>query len=115
MAEEKPVKDPSTPNGKGSPRSLQERGEVITINILGNEIRIRTEAGPAYIRELAEDVESRIKRCMSDSGVMSSLKAVILVCLDLADELKKEKKQHLRGDKIWEERIDKLLNKISAV
>ncbi len=106
MAEEKPVKVPSTPNGKG---------EVVTINILGNEIRLRTEAGSVYIQKLAEDVESRIKRCMIDSGVMSSLKAVILVCLDLADELEKGKKQHLRGDENLQEKIDRLLDKIPTV
>ena len=106
MAEEKPVKAPSTPN---------DRGEVVAINILGNEIRLRTQAGPAYIQKLAEDVESRIKRCMNEAGIVSSLKAVVLVCLDLADELEKEKKQHLKGDKVWEERIDKLLDKIPAV
>ena len=106
MAEEKPVKAPSTPSGKG---------EAVIINILGNEIRLKTEAGQAYIQKLAEEVENRVRRCMSDSGIMSSLKAVILVCLDLADELEKEKKQYLRGDKHWEEKIDKLINKIPVV
>ncbi len=106
MAEEKPVKAPNTPNGKG---------EVVVVSVLGNEIRLRTQAGSVYIHKLTEDIENRIKRCMSDSGIMSSLKAVILVCLDLADELEKEKKQHSKKDKAWEERIDKLLNKIPAV
>ena len=106
MVEERPVLNPSTP---------RDKGEVVAINILGNEIRLKTEAGSAYIQKLAEDVESRIKRCMSEAGIVSSLKAVILVCLDLADELEKEKKQHLKGDKTWEERIDKLLDKIPSV
>lgn len=106
MAEEKPVKAPSTLNGKG---------EVVVVNVLGNEIRLRTQADSTYIHKLTGDIENRIKRCMSDSGIMSSLKAVILVCLNLADELEKEKKQHSKKDKVWQERIDKLLNKISAV
>lgn len=106
MVEERPVLNPSTP---------RDKGEVVAINILGNEIRLKTEAGSAYIQKLAEDVESRIKRCISEAGIVSSLKAVILVCLDLADELEKEKKQQLREGKIWEERIDKLLDKIPSV
>ena len=106
MAEEKPAPNPSTPNGKR---------EVVVINILGNEIRLRTESGAAYIQKLAEDIEDRVKRCMSDSGIMSSLKAVILVCLELADELEKEKKLQLKGNKHLEEKIDKLLNKIPNV
>ena len=106
MAEEKLVKAPNTPNDKG---------EIVVVSVLGNEIRLRTQASSVYIHKLTEDIENRIKRCMSDSGIMSSLKAVILVCLDLADELEKEKKQHSKKDKVWEERIDKLLNKISAV
>ncbi len=106
MVEERPVLNPSTP---------RDKGEVVAINILGNEIRLKTEAGSAYIQKLAEDVESRIKRCISEAGIVSSLKAVILVCLDLADELEKGKKQQLREGKIWEERIDKLLDKIPSV
>jgi cell division protein ZapA (FtsZ GTPase activity inhibitor) len=117
MVEERPVQNPSTPNDKG---------EIVAINILGNEIRLRTQASSAYIQKLAQDVENRIKRCMSETGIVSSLKAVILVCLDLTDELEKEKKQrsvaealehkrHLRGDKVWEERIDKLLDEIPLV
>lgn len=106
MAEEKLVPNRNTQSGKG---------EVASINILSNEIRLRTEAGSSYVQKLAEDVESRIKRCMADSGIMSSLKAVILVCLELADELEKEKKRHLSQNKAWEEKIEKLLNKIPTV
>jgi cell division protein ZapA (FtsZ GTPase activity inhibitor) len=105
MVEERPVQNPNSPSDKG---------EVIAINILGNEIRLRTEAGSAYIQKLAEDVEDRIKRCMSEAGIISSLKAVILTCLNFADELEKEKKEHQRKEKIWEERIDKLFNKIPS-
>lgn len=116
MAEEKPVQNPSIPNDRGLPRpSSQEQGEVVAVNILGNEIRLRTQVGSVYIQKLAGDVESRVKRCMSEAGIASSLKAVIFVCLDLADELEKEKKLHLKGDKIWEERIDKLVNKIPLI
>ncbi len=116
MEDEKPVKHPNTPNDKsvsGSPS--QERGDVVIVNILGNEIRLRTQTDPAYIHKLAEDIENRIKRCMSDSGIMSSLKAVILVCLELADELGKNKKQLHAKDNVLEEKLDKLLNKIPVV
>jgi len=116
MAEEKPAPNHNIPNAKGLSRpSLQGQGEVVVVNILGNEIRLRTQTDSAYVHKLAGDIENRIKRCMSDSGVMSSLKAVILVCLELADDLEKSKQQHSRKDKIWEEKIDKLLDKISAV
>lgn len=116
MEDEKPVNHPSTPNAKGlSHPSSQEQGEVVVVNILGNEIRLRTQADSAYVHKLAEDIENRIKHCMSDLSIMSSLKAVILVCLELADELEKDKKQHYKKDKVWEERIDKLLNKIPTV
>jgi len=116
MEDEKPVKDPNTPNDKGLPRpSSQERGEVVVVNILGNEIRLRTATDSAYVQKLAKDIENKIKLCMSDLGIMSSLKAVILVCLELADELEKSKKQHYKKDKIWEEKIDKILDKIHSV
>ncbi|MDD5454208.1 MAG: cell division protein ZapA [Candidatus Ratteibacteria bacterium] len=116
MEDEKPVKHPNTPNDKSlSHSSLPERGDVVVVNILGNEIRLRTGTDSAYIHKLAVDIENRIRHCMSDSGVMSSLKAVILVCLELADELEKSKQQHFKKDKIWEEKIDKLLDKISAI
>lgn len=115
MENERPVKHPNTPNDKGLPRpSLQEQGEVVVVNILGNEIRLRTATDSAYIQKLAKDIENKIKLCMSDLGIMSSLKAVILVCLELADELEKEKGRHLKGNKVWEERLEKLINKISA-
>ena len=106
MAEERPVQNPSSPSDKG---------EVVAVNILGNEIRLRTGADSAYIQKLAKDVEGRIKRCMSEAGIVSSLKAVILACLDLADELEKEKKRNIREDKVWEERVDKLLDKTPLI
>lgn len=107
MAGEKPVQNPNSPKDKG--------GEVVKVNILGNEIRLRTEAGTVYIQKLAKDVENRVRQCMNESGIVSSLKAVILTCLELSDELEKEKNQHQKGGKVWEERIDKLLNKIPTV
>ncbi|HIE43986.1 MAG TPA: cell division protein ZapA [Candidatus Omnitrophica bacterium] len=103
MAEGRPELNPNTPNGKG---------KIVTVTILGNEIRLRTGKDPSYIQKLAENVERRIKDCMSESGVISSLKAVILTCLTLADELEKEKNSHWREDSTWDEKIDKLLAKI---
>ena len=106
MAEEKPVQNPSSP---------KDKGEIVTVSILGNSIRLRTQAGAPYLQKLAKDVETRIKQCMSESGIVSSLKAVILTCLELADDLEKAKKQHVKGDEVWEERINKLLDKIPSV
>jgi cell division protein ZapA (FtsZ GTPase activity inhibitor) len=114
MESEKPGRHHNTPNDNGL-SSSKERGQVVVVNVLGNEIRLRTQADSAYIHKLAEDVENRIKRCMSDSGIMSSLKAVILVCLELADEAEKNEQQCHKKDKVWEEKISKLLDKISAV
>jgi cell division protein ZapA (FtsZ GTPase activity inhibitor) len=106
MAEGKPVQNPSSP---------KDKGEVVKVNILGNEIRIRTEAGAVYIQKLAKDVENRVKQCISESGMVSSLKAVILTCLELADELEKERNKHQKGDRVWEEKINRLLDKIPTV
>ncbi len=106
MEEEKLAPNPNTQNGKG---------EIVIVNILGNEIRLRTAADSAYVHKLAKDIENRIKLYMSDLGIMSSLKAVILVCLELADELEKSKQQNSKKDKLWEEKIHKLLNKISTI
>lgn len=106
MAEGKPELNLNSPRDKDT---------VITVSILGNQIRLKSPKSATYIQQLAHNIEKQVEECMQDSKIISSLKAVILVALNLADQLETEKKKLSQKDQALNQRIDKLLHKITSV
>ena len=60
----------------------------VKIKILGFEISLKTEDSPQYVKELGAKLEANIKEIMQQTGVTSSL-AAVMVALNLSDELYK--------------------------
>ena len=92
--------------------SPKDKNTIVTLNILGNQIRLRSPKSDAYIQQLAQNIEKQIQECMQESKTVSSLKAVILVTLNLADQLETEKKNFSQKEQALNQKIDQLLHKL---
>jgi cell division protein ZapA len=71
-----------------------ERRNRVTVNIVGEEYIIRSDADTDHVRELAEAVDERMKAALAMNPRLSRGQAAILVCLSLADDLKKARRRY---------------------
>src|SRR5881394_2660851 len=76
---------------------------VVQVQILGQQLPLRTEADPKYALELAEFVDRKMREVTKMLPVASVSKVAILASLNIADELFKERankdaQQQLLGD-----------------
>jgi cell division protein ZapA len=72
---------------------MSENQNVIKVQIFGGEYKIRGEANPEYILEVARYVDSKMREINEKLSVASLGKVAILASLNLADELFKEKRE----------------------
>jgi len=72
----------------------------VTVSIYGNRYTLRSEADPDQLRELAADVDARMREAASAGGTMGADRIAVLVALNLVDELVRER------DALEEERED---------
>ena len=72
----------------GTPRDGKN---VVQVQILGQQLPLRTEADPSYALELAEYVDNRMREVTKMLPVASVSKVAILASLNIADELFKER------------------------
>ncbi len=61
----------------------------VAIKIAGQEFRLSGDESEQYMRELANEVNSRIDKMQRQYPTLSTGNAVLLVCLNMADELAK--------------------------
>lgn len=60
-----------------------------SVQILGRTYRLRGEGDPAYLAELAELVDGKMREVESATGTVDTLKVAILASLNLADDYRK--------------------------
>jgi cell division protein ZapA len=65
---------------------MNDRRELVRVQIVGEEYALRTDASPDQTRAAADYVDRAI-RTVLDSGAVETRKAAILVALQMADEL----------------------------
>jgi len=63
----------------------------VKVEIYGSEYRIRGDADPDYIQEIAHYVDSKMREIAHSSGIMSQSRIAILAALNIADELHQER------------------------
>ena len=75
----------------------------LTVEIAGQRIGIRTDGDASHIRGIAAGVEARIKEVQRSGRGVDTQQVAILVALQFAEELEREKqalselKQHVRA------------------
>ncbi len=73
---------------------------TITVEIFGHEYRIKGDADPEYMTQIARFVDTRMREVSKGTSVGSLAKIGILAALNIADELFKERgeKQRITDD-----------------
>lgn len=78
------------------------------IEIAGQSLSLRSEEGEVYLQALARSVEGRIAQVFDHHRGPVPARAALLVAMELADELYREKDLHRRLRKQVEKRLEEL-------
>ncbi len=70
-----------------------ERSKSTRVEIFGSDYHVRGDADPAYIRDLAAYVDTKMSEIATDQSLVSSTKVAILTAIHIADELFQERRQ----------------------
>ena len=73
-------------SGAGSKRS-------VTVTVGGQRLALLTDADPAYMEQLAEVVDRKIKQLKGSSRAVTTDSAALMAALQLADELHREREE----------------------
>jgi cell division protein ZapA len=90
----------------------EPKSSGIRVTIFGTEYPIKGDADPAYIKEVADYVDQKMRNIAKNAPMQSSLKVAILAALNIADELFKARtgKDKLLSE--LETKIDDLIDSI---
>ena len=96
----------------GTPRDGKN---VVQVQILGQQLPLRTEADPKYAIELAEYVDAKMREVTKMLPVASVSKVAILASLNIADELFKERANKQRTGSDFQDRAASLMRRLDEV
>jgi len=99
--------------------TLRDGKNVVQVQILGQQLPLRTEADPKYAIELAEYVDGKMREVTKMLPVASVSKVAILASLNIADELFKERANKQRTGSDFQDkaaviarRLDEILDEV---
>ena len=90
---------------------MNEELRSIRVSIFGRDYNIKGGSDEAYIRTLADYVDSVMKDISENAGALSSGRIAILAALNIADELHKDRQ---RFDGFADELVQKLQSALDA-
>jgi cell division protein ZapA len=83
--------------------------QSVEVEIAGQKLVIRTDEGPGYVHELADYVDAQLKAFGGDKRATFNLQRVaLLVAIQLADELFREKDLHRQFRQRMNAKLDAL-------
>jgi cell division protein ZapA (FtsZ GTPase activity inhibitor) len=85
----------------------------VSVRILGHEYRIRTDADPESLTQVAELVDETMGRLRERSGVLDSLDLAIMAALNLARDLAAERSAR-QIEAIAADRVRSLAERVEA-
>jgi len=68
--------------------------ESVQVEIFGQVYTIKGKQDPAYIRELAEFIDGKMREIQRGTGTVDPHRVAILTALTITDELYKIRKEH---------------------
>jgi cell division protein ZapA len=73
--------------------------QSVQVEIAGQTLSIRSDEGPEYVQELADYVDAHLRELTSNRRSYSLQRAALLVAMQIADELFREKdlRERFRG------------------
>lgn len=81
---------------------------LVHIEIAGQQFAIRSDEGAEYVHELAAYVDAHLQKISAGHSTASLQRIVMLVAIQLADELFREKDLHRRFRTQVSERLEQL-------
>lgn len=78
------------------------------IDLAGHSVPVRSEEGLAYLDALAQSVQARIDEVFDRKRGPAPARAVLLVAMELADELYREKDLHQKLRRQVQKRLSEL-------
>jgi cell division protein ZapA len=75
---------------------VPDEKEGVTVDIFGHEYKIRGDADPGYILEIAQYVDGKMKDVAQGAPAGSLTKIAILAALNIAEELFRERTEKQR-------------------
>ena len=86
-----------------------------TVEIYGQEYKIRGDTDPEHMAEIAQYVDGKMKDVAKGAPVGSLAKIGILAALNIADELFKERSEKLKMQERIESATDKMRRKLEEI
>lgn len=86
----------------------------VKVEIYGSEYRIRGDADPEHIQEIAHYVDSKMREVTKETSLGSSLKVAILAALNIAGELFRERDDRNRLLAQVQERTEELAQSLEG-
>ena len=86
-----------------------DANNVTAIQIFGREYKIKGHADEAYIQEMAEYVDAKMRELSNNSNLPSQERLAILAALNIADELFQERNQTTETFSSIEQRAARLV------
>lgn len=59
----------------------------VTVSVAGQKLKVRTDAKPKYVKELASFVEAKIKEAKRSGRTVTTQSLALLAAMNIADEL----------------------------
>jgi len=75
---------------------VPDERDGVTVDIFGHEYKIRGDADPGYILEIAQYVDGKMKEVAHGAPAGSLTKIAILAALNIAEELFRERTEKQR-------------------
>ena len=99
---------------KKKPKAPPDEMNSVKVEIYGSEYRIRGDADPDSIKEIAHYVDSKMREVTSETSLGSSLKVAILAALNIAGELFRERDDRNKLLVHVEERSEELAQSLES-
>lgn len=80
----------------------------VNVTIFGREYTLRGDAEQAYVEKVAALVDEKMREISSQSNIASTSKVAILVAVNLADELLRERQKHQQALNLLDERTGQI-------
>jgi cell division protein ZapA len=92
----------------------EDKGSV-TVDIFGQEYKVKGDTDPKHIAEIAKYVDDKMKEVAQGAPVGSLAKIGILAALNIADELFKERAEKLKMQDGIESATDRMRRKLEEI
>ncbi|HVT43443.1 MAG TPA: cell division protein ZapA [Thermoanaerobaculia bacterium] len=86
-----------------------------TVEIYGQTYNVRGEGDPAYLIELAQFVDARMRDVASTGALADPMKIAILAALNIADEYSRHRKRHEATVGAWMEKTEDLVDRLGSI